>query len=103
MLSESLRAVITQRLIPGVDNKRMELAVEVIIGTLPLANLIRDGKTFQIPSMMQTAKNAGMQIMDESILALLQAEKIDARTAQAHANDPRRFQAFVDKAEKAAA
>jgi twitching motility protein PilT len=103
MLSESLRAVITQRLIPGVDSKRMELALEVIIGTLPLANLIRDGKTFQIPSMMQTAKNAGMQIMDESILTLLQAEKIDARTAQAHANDPRRFQAFVDKAEKAAA
>ncbi len=103
MLSESLRAVITQRLIPGTDNKRMELAVEVIIGTLPLANLIRDGKTFQIPSMMQTAKNAGMQIMDESILALLQAGKIDALTAQAHANDPKRFQAFVDKADKAAA
>lgn len=103
MLSESLRAVITQRLLPGTDNQKMELAVEVIIGTLPLANLIRDGKTFQIPSMMQTAKNMGMKIMDESILALLQAEKIDARTAQAHANDPKRFQAFADKADKAAA
>jgi twitching motility protein PilT len=97
MLSESLRAVITQRLIPGIDNNKMELAVEVIIGTLPLANLIRDGKTFQIPSMMQTAKNVGMQLMDESILALLQAEKIDARMAQSYANDPKRFQAFVDK------
>lgn len=103
MLSESLRAVVTQRLIPGKENKDMELAVEIIVGTLPLANLIRDGKTFQIPSMMQTAKNVGMQIMDESILALLQAEKIDARTAQAYANDPKRFQVFVDKAEKAAA
>jgi twitching motility protein PilT len=103
MLSESLRAIITQRLIPSRDNKKMELAVEVIIGTLPLANLIRDGKTFQIPSMMQTAKNMGMQIMDDSILALLQADKIDARTAQGHANDPKRFQAFVDRAEKAAA
>jgi Tfp pilus assembly pilus retraction ATPase PilT len=48
--------------------------------------------------MMQTAKGAGMQIMDDSILALLQDEKIDARTARQHANDPGRFQAFADKA-----
>jgi twitching motility protein PilT len=98
MLSESLRAVITQRLIPGSDNQRMVMAAEVLIGSLPMANLIRDGKTFQIPSMMQTAKGAGMQIMDDSILALLQDEKIDARTARQHANDPGRFQAFADKA-----
>jgi twitching motility protein PilT len=103
MLSESLRAVITQRLIPGRDNQTMTLATEVLIGSLPMANLIRDGKTFQIPSMMQTAKNVGMQIMDDSILALLQEEKIDAHTAQRYANDPRRFQAFVNKADQAAA
>lgn len=102
MLSESLRAVITQRLIPGKDNNKMEMAVEVLIGTLPMANLIRDAKTFQIPSMMQTARNVGMQIMDESILTLLQDEKIDARSAQKYANDPKRFQAFVDKAGQAA-
>jgi len=103
MLSESLRAVITQRLILGRDNQTMTLATEVLIGSLPMANLIRDGKTFQIPSMMQTAKNVGMQIMDDSILALLQEEKIDAHTAQRYANDPRRFQAFVNKADQAAA
>ncbi|BBO90161.1 type IV pilus twitching motility protein PilT [Desulfosarcina ovata] len=102
MLSESLRAVITQRLIPDRDKKKMEVATEVLIGTLPMANLIRDGKTFQIPSMMQTAKNVGMQIMDESILALLQDEKIDAHEAQSQANDPKRFQAFVDRAERTA-
>jgi twitching motility protein PilT len=100
MLSESLRAVITQRLIPGLDNEGMQMAVEVLVGTLPMANLIRDGKTYQIPSMMQTAKNVGMQIMDDSILQLLQEKKIDARRAQRHANDPKRFQAFVDKADK---
>lgn len=97
MLSEALRAVITQRLIPGKNNDKMELAVEVLIGTLPIANLIRDGKTFQIPSMMQTAKSAGTQIMDESIRVLLEADKIDAASAQANANDPKLFQRFVDK------
>ncbi|WP_419658939.1 PilT1: twitching mobility protein [Desulfosarcina variabilis str. Montpellier] len=100
MLSESLRAVITQRLIPGADNEGMQMAVEVLVGTLPMANLIRDGKTYQIPSMMQTAKNVGMQIMDDAILQLLQEKKINARSAQRHANDPKRFQAFVDKADK---
>jgi len=44
MVAESLKAVITQRLIPRADLTGMALAVEILIGTLPLANLIRDGK-----------------------------------------------------------
>jgi twitching motility protein PilT len=95
MLSEALQAVITQRLIPGSDDKSMVLATEILIGTLPLANLIRDDKTFQIPSMMQTGKSVGMQIMDESILALLQEEKITAQSAMDYANEPKRFTQFV--------
>jgi len=101
MLSEALRAVITQRLIPGKTGDKMELAVEVLIGTLPIANLIRDGKTFQIPSLMQTAKSVGMQIMDESIMALLEADKITAADAQANANNPKHFQRVVDEADQA--
>src|SRR4030042_1855448 len=65
MVAESLKAVITQRLIPCADLTGMSLAVEILIGTLPMANLIRDGKVFQIPSMMQMGKAAGMQLMDE--------------------------------------
>lgn len=95
MLSEALQAVITQRLIPGSDDKSMVLATEILVGTLPLTNLIRDNKTFQIPSMMQTGKGAGMQIMDESILALLQEEKITAQSAMDYANEPKRFTQFV--------
>lgn len=95
MLSEALKAVITQRLIPGSDDKGLILATEILIGTLPLANLIRDDKTFQIPSMMQTGKSAGMQIMDESILALLQKEKITLQSAMDYANEPKRFAQFV--------
>jgi len=92
MLSEALRAVVTQRLIPGTDNKSMKLALEILTGTLPLANLIRDGKTFQIPSMMQTGKGAGMMIMDESILALLKAKKISLKDATANANNKKLFE-----------
>ena len=95
MLGESFRAVITQRLIPGADEKSMVLASEILIGTVPMSNLIRDGKTFQIPSMMQTGKNVGMQIMDECILSLLQEGKINAQSAQKYANDPKFFDKFV--------
>jgi twitching motility protein PilT len=95
MLGESFRAVITQRLIPAADEKSMALATEILIGTLPMSKLIRDGKTFQIPSMMQTGKSVGMQIMDECILSLLQEGKISAQAAQKNANDPKIFEKFV--------
>lgn len=101
MLGESFRAVITQRLIPGADEKSMALATEILIGTVPMAKLIRDGKTFQIPSMMQTGKSVGMQIMDECILSLLQEGKITVQSAQKYANDPKLFEKFVkDEVEK---
>ncbi|MCP4686725.1 MAG: type IV pilus twitching motility protein PilT [Desulfobacterales bacterium] len=95
MLGESLKAVITQRLIPGADGKRMHLAVEVLIGTLSVSNLINDGKTYQLPSMMQTGKNVGMRLMDESIMDLLKAKTIDAEQALAYADNPTRFKNFV--------
>ena len=97
MLAESLRAVITQRLVPGSDNKRMYLAVEILIGTLPMVNLIRDGKTFQLPNMMQTGKKDGMQGMDDSLLKLLQEGKITAGSAYALANKPQQFKSYLDK------
>ena len=97
MLSEAIKAVITQRLIPGTDNKSMKLALEILIGTLPLTNLIRDCKTFQIPSMMQTGKGAGMMIMDESILKLLKEEEISIEDAMANANNKKLFQNFNGK------
>jgi twitching motility protein PilT len=95
MLGDSFRAVITQRLIPGTDENSMALASEILIGTVPMSKLIRDGKTFQIPSMMQTGKSVGMQIMDECILSLLQEGKINAQSAQKYANDPKIFDKFV--------
>jgi twitching motility protein PilT len=97
MLAESIKAVITQRLIPNAERKGMALAVEIMIGTLPMANLIRDGKVFQIPSMMQMGKSVGMQLMDESIMSLLKAGTITAKEAYLNANNKSLFKAFVEK------
>ena len=97
MLSESLKAVVSQRLIPRKDDTGMALALEILIGTMPLANMIKDGKTFQIPSMMQTGKNVGMKIMDESIMELLQADVISAVNAHANATKPEKFQMQLNK------
>jgi len=97
ILSEVLRAVITQRLIPAADGKSMALALEILIGTLPLANLIRDSKTFQIPSLMERSKSAGMQLMDLSILELLQDGKISAQDAYSNASNPNLFKKYLEE------
>ncbi len=97
MLAESLKAVITQRLLPRADGTGMTLAVEILIGSLPMANLIRDGKVFQIPSMMQMGKNVGMQIMDESIMALLKDGVISAKEAYLSAGNKKPFQPFLEQ------
>lgn len=91
MLSESLRAVITQKLLPAADGRSQVLACEIMIGTVPLANLIRSEKTFQLPSIMQTGRAQGMQLMDDCIMQLLQAKKITMQTAQDAAENKKRF------------
>jgi len=97
MLGESLKAVITQRLIPRADLTAMALALEILIGTLPMATLIRDGKVFQIPSMMQMGKAMGMQIMDESIMSLFREGTISAKEAYLNANNKSSFKPLMDK------
>jgi twitching motility protein PilT len=66
MLSESLRAVVSQRLIPRADGKGRVAAVETLIVTKAVANLIRENKTFQIHSVLQTGAAQGMGLLDAS-------------------------------------
>ncbi|OGQ98145.1 MAG: type IV pili twitching motility protein PilT [Deltaproteobacteria bacterium RIFOXYD12_FULL_57_12] len=103
MLSEALKAVITQRLIPSADGSRMCLALEILIGTLSVGNLIRDNKTFQLTSIMQTGKNIGMRLMDESIMALLKEGSITPESAVVNAIDDKPFKPFLAAAQAAAA
>jgi len=67
MVSESLRGIISQQLVPRADGTGRELALEVLVNTPAVAATIRDGKTFMLPGIMQTGKNVGMITMDESL------------------------------------
>ena len=89
MMSESLRAVTSQRLIPTSDGKGTAVALEVLYINKAVGNLIRDNRTFQIRSIMQTGRAHGMQLLDDSIRDLLRAGEIDQETAEAYATDPR--------------
>lgn len=101
MLSEALKAVVTQRLIPGADGTRMELALEILISTPAMGNLIRDAKTFQIPSIMQTGKSIGMRLLDDSLMALFMEKRISAAEATANAAQPEKFKPLVEPDGKA--
>lgn len=83
MLSESLRGVISQQLIPRKDGLGRVPAVEVLVGNVGVANLIRDGKTYQIPMAMQTGRKDGMRIMDSAILDLFEKGIISKEEAMA--------------------
>ncbi|MDA8960797.1 type IV pili twitching motility protein PilT, partial [Akkermansiaceae bacterium] len=67
MVSESLRGVLSQQLVPKADGSGRALALELLVNTAAVAATIRDGKTFMLPGIMQTGKNVGMIIMDESL------------------------------------
>lgn len=84
MLSESLRGVVAQQLLRTVDGKRCA-ALEILKINAASANLIREGKTFQIPSIIQTGRGEGMQLMDQALQELLNSGRIDADEARRYA------------------
>jgi twitching motility protein PilT len=86
-LSESLRAVIAQRLLPRAHGAGRALAVEVLRRTSAVANMIREGKTPQLVSAMQSSRKEGMLLLERSLADLCRAGSIDERSAFAAAND----------------
>jgi twitching motility protein PilT len=94
-LSDGLRAVIAQNLFKRIDKKGRCAALEIMIAIPAIRNLIREAKTFQIPSSMQTGKKYGMQTLDDAIMALLQAKKISADDAYAKCNNKEIFKPFL--------
>ncbi len=91
MVSESLRGAISQQLLPRADGKGRIPAVEVLFNTHAVANLIREHKTFQLRSVIQTSRKLGMGLMDDSIQKLLDKKLIKREVAQYFAEDPSRF------------
>ncbi|MGH9763311.1 MAG: type IV pilus twitching motility protein PilT, partial [Blastocatellia bacterium] len=91
MLADSLRGVVAQQLVKTVDGKRCA-AVEVLLGSKALGNLIREGKTSMIASYIQSGTGEGMQTMDQALMALVQAGKISAEDAAGKASDKSIFE-----------
>lgn len=85
MVSESLRGVVSQQLVPRADGNGRALALEVLTNTPAVANCIREGKTFMLPGIMQTGKKQGMQLMDDSLLSLYSRQLISQEEAYARA------------------
>lgn len=81
-LAGSLRLVLGQRLVPRADGSGFVAAVEVLPGSVPLWSLIRDNKTFQIPSLQQRGKGLGIIRLDESLQGLVRAGVVTAEAAQ---------------------
>jgi twitching motility protein PilT len=73
----------------------MVAALEIMIATPAVRNLIREKKTFQIPSAIQTGKKYGMQSLDDSIMAYLEKNRINAEEAYAKCNDKSKFLSFL--------
>ena len=88
MISESLRGVICQQLIPKKDGTGMVAAYEVLVVTSSVANLIREGKITQITNAITTGKNSGMVLMDNSLEVLANAGMISTQEACERATNP---------------
>ncbi len=91
MVSESMRGVVSQQLIPRADGTGREPAIELMFATPAVANIIREKKTFQLTSVLQTGAKQGMVIMDDSIADLLRRGLITKEEAKFRAESAERF------------
>ena len=91
MLSESLRAVVAQQLVKTKDGKGRRAAVEILIGSPALANMIREAKFSQIDSLIQTGSTSGMQSMDQHLKQLIEKDEITREAAHEKAIDKNLF------------
>lgn len=94
-LAESLRCVLYQELVRAADGRGRRAAVEILINNAAVAQHIRDGRTFQIASVMATGRRFGMQLMDHALLALVRAEEVDPTEAFLLAREKAAFRPFL--------
>ncbi len=96
-LSDGLRAVVAQNLFRRIDIKGRVAALEIMIATPAVRNLIREKKSFQIPSSIQTGKKYGMQSLDDAIMGFLTKKMVSPEEAYAKCNDKTKFLPFLKK------
>ena len=94
MLSTSLRGVVSQQLIPNADKQGRVAALEILINTPAVANLIRQGKMDQLENAMQSGAATGMRLMDTAIQALMDQRQITGKEAFKKAINKSRFEQY---------
>ncbi len=94
-LSEALRGVVAQNLFKRVDKKGRVAALEVLVFTTAIANLVREGKTHQLPGMIQVGKKLGNQPLDDAIMDHLKMKRIAPEEAYDKGLDKKKFRAFL--------
>ena len=95
ILSESLKGVVAQALLRRADGKGRIAAFEILLAVPALAALIRENKTFQIPTLIQTQRGVGMTLLDQSLLDLVKRRLVTPQEALEYAIDKKAFQAAV--------
>ena len=94
-LAENLRCVLYQELLRAADGRGRRAAVEILVVNPAIGQHIREGRTFQIPSVMATGRRAGMQLMDQALVGLVRAEEIDPEHAFLVAKDKSQIKPFL--------
>jgi twitching motility protein PilT len=97
MLSESLKGVIAQTLCKKIGGGRVA-ALEVLIVTSAISNLIREAKTFQIPSLMQVGKGIGMVTLNDALMELVTKKLVEPQEAYTKSVDKNGFEGFLKRA-----
>lgn len=97
MVSESLRGIVSQQLIPRADGTGRVLALEVLTNNSAVGNLIRDGKTYMLPGVIQTGRKSGMRLMDDSLMELLNQGIISGEEAFARCEQKSLFRPHLSK------
>lgn len=94
-LADNLKCVLSQELVRAADGRGRRAAVEILVVNGAVSQLIREGKTFQIPSAIMTGRRLGMQQMDQALLAMVRAGDIDPDEAFVKAQDRREFVPYL--------
>lgn len=101
-LAGGLRLIVSQKLVPNIDGTRMVAAAEVLPGNTPLWNMIRENKTYQIPSLQQRGKALGIVRLEDTLAELAKAGKISIDTARNATDAPDEVEALITGKRKSA-
>lgn len=98
VLAETLKVVISQKLVPSADKKRRICFQDIFVNNAAGSNLIREGKTFQLTTVMQTGRKEGMVMLDQALLEAVRSGEVAGEDGWEYANDKNMFAQWAPKA-----